>query len=306
MPRRLACALTVALLAALLVVVAGCGSSSGTGSADSASSSDAGVFGVTEDPLIAAGVPQAIASKGSIVVAADATYAPNEFIAPNSSTVVGMDADLAHAIGAVLGLNFEVVNATFATIIPGLQSGKYDLGMSSFTDTKERERVVDFVTYFSAGTSFYTKVNDGSDISGLADLCGRKVGVENGTTQQTDANAQDRKCRSDGKPGVAVSTFPDQSSANIALAGDRVEIVMADSPVADYAARQSNDQFKLIGQPYGAAPYGIAIPKDNGMATPVLGAVRKLVASGVYEKILEKWGLESGAIDDPVINGAIG
>jgi polar amino acid transport system substrate-binding protein len=161
--------LTVALFAALLVVVVGCGSSSGTGSADPASSSDAGVFGVTEDPLIAAGVPQAIASKGSIVVAADATYAPNEFIAPKSSAVVGMDADLARAIGAVLSLKFEVANSTFATIMPGLQSGKYDLGMSSFTDTKERERVVDFVTYFSAGTSFYTKASGaGLDISGLA------------------------------------------------------------------------------------------------------------------------------------------
>jgi polar amino acid transport system substrate-binding protein len=162
--------LTVALFAALLVVVVGCGSSSGTGSADPASNSDAaGVFGVTEDPLIAAGVPQALASKGSIVVAADATYAPNEFIAPKSSAVVGMDADLARAIGAVLSLKFEVANSTFATIMPGLQSGKYDLGMSSFTDTKERERVVDFVTYFSAGTSFYTKASGaGLDISGLA------------------------------------------------------------------------------------------------------------------------------------------
>jgi polar amino acid transport system substrate-binding protein len=80
-----------------------------------------------------------------------------------------MDADLARAIGAVLSLKFEVANSTFATIMPGLQSGKYDLGMSSFTDTKERERVVDFVTYFSAGTSFYTKASGaGLDISGLA------------------------------------------------------------------------------------------------------------------------------------------
>src|SRR5262245_9737602 len=113
----------------------------------------------------------------TLIVATDATYAPNEFVAANGKTIVGMDPDLAQAIGRVLKRNVRVVNATFDTIIPGLQSGKYGLGMSSFTDTKEREKVVDFVTYFSAGTSFYVK-KGGPKINGLADLCGHSVGVE--------------------------------------------------------------------------------------------------------------------------------
>ncbi|MGZ4359466.1 MAG: transporter substrate-binding domain-containing protein, partial [Gaiellaceae bacterium] len=79
--------------------------------------------------------------KGGLKVAADATYAPNEFIASNGKTVVGMDADLAQAIGKVLHVKVTMVNAKFDSIITGLASGKYDLGMSSFTDTKEREKV---------------------------------------------------------------------------------------------------------------------------------------------------------------------
>ena len=133
-------------------LVAGCGSSkksSTTTSSSTTTASSSSSPGV--DSTVAAQVPSKFKSK-TIVVAADATYAPNEFIASNGHTVVGMDPDLAQALSAVMGTKVKVVNATFDSIIPGLASGKYDLGVSSFGDTKEREKTVDFVTYFSAGT----------------------------------------------------------------------------------------------------------------------------------------------------------
>ena len=250
-------------------------------------------------------VPPTIKSKGTLTVAADATYAPNEFIGSNGKTVVGMDADLAQAIGKQLGLKVNVVNATFDSIIPGLSAGKYDLGMSSFTDTKAREKVVDFVTYFSAGTSFYVKRSGGPTINSLADLCGHTVAVEKGTTQQTDATAQNGKCKKSGKPGVTVSTFPDQNGANLAISSGRAQVGMADSPVAAYQVKQSHGQFKLTGRAYGTAPYGIAIPKGNGMAKAVLSAVKALMANGQYMKILTTWGIQAGAIKNPQINGAL-
>ena len=202
-----------------------------------------------KNPKIAAEVPSKIRAKGTLTVAADATYAPNEFVAANGHTVVGMDPDLAQALAGVLGLKFNVVNAHFDTIIPGLQSGKYDIGMSSFTDTKAREKVVDFVTYFSAGTSFFVKSSGGPTISGLAALCGHTVSVESGTTEETDAQAQAKKCKSAGKPAVDVLVFPDQSSANLALSSGRAQVGMADSPVAAYQVKQSHGQFKLTGTP---------------------------------------------------------
>lgn len=254
---------------------------------------------------IAAQVPASIRSAGTLTVAADATYAPNEFIASDGHTVVGMDADMAKALGQVMGLKVNVVNATFDTIIPGLQSGKYDLGMSSFTDTKAREATVDFVTYFVAGTSFYVKASGGPNIASLADLCGHKVAVEKGTTQQADATAQSTKCTAAGKPAVSVEIFNDQNAVNLALSSGRADVAMADSPVAAFQVKQSSGSFKLSGQPYGTAPYGIAIPKNNGMAKPVLAAMKTLIADGAYMKILDKWGIQAGAITTPVINGAI-
>jgi polar amino acid transport system substrate-binding protein len=218
--------------------------------------------------------------------------------------VIGMDADLATALGQTMGLKVVMQNATFDTIIPGLASSKYGLGMSSFTDTKARQNTVDFVTYFVAGTSFYVKANGGPTVTSLADLCGKTVSVEKGTTQQSDAQAQATKCTSQGKPTVTVQVYNDQNAVNLALSSGRAAVAMADSPVAAYQVRLSNGTFKLSGAPYNSAPYGIAIPKNNGMAKPVLAAVKHLMANGTYTKILKKWGLQAGAITNPQINGA--
>ncbi|MGZ4268249.1 MAG: ABC transporter substrate-binding protein [Solirubrobacteraceae bacterium] len=294
-----------AAVLALALAVAGCGSSKSSSTATSSGASTATTSTSTKaDPKVAAEVPAAFKSKGTLIVAADASYPPNEFIGKDGKTVEGMDADLAQALAGVMGLKAKVVNATFDGIIPGLAAKKYDLGMSSFTDTKEREKTVDFVTYFSAGTSFYVKAQGGPNIGSLADLCGHKVAAEKGTTQATDSTAQSKKCTAAGKKGVSVSVFPDQNGANLALSSGRADVGMADSPVAEYQVKQSNGQFKVTGQPYGTAPYGIAIPKGSGLPKPILDGIKALMANGTYKAILTKWGIQQGAITNPVINGA--
>jgi polar amino acid transport system substrate-binding protein len=108
-----------------------------------------------------------------------------------------------------------------------------------------------------------------------------------------------------GKSGVSVAVYTDQSQANLAISSGRQEVGMADSPVAAYIVKQSNGQFTSTGKAYNTAPYGIAIPKGNGMAQPVLDAVKELIGNGTYASILKKWGVSSGAISNPQINGAI-
>ena len=157
--------LAVSLLSAAAIV--GCGSSSSSSSSSSAAASSSSTSASSSaaagsDPAIVALVPSSLKSKGSITVAADASYAPNEFIGSDGHTVVGMDADLSNALAQLMGLKVNIVNATFDTIIPGLAAGKYDMGASSFTDTKAREKVVNFVDYFQAGTSFFTKTSGGA------------------------------------------------------------------------------------------------------------------------------------------------
>ncbi|HXD60148.1 MAG TPA: ABC transporter substrate-binding protein [Thermoleophilaceae bacterium] len=295
----------MATVATAAVLATGCGSSNSNNTSSAAAPASTAPASNGGTSSLASEVPAAIKSKGTLKVAADATYAPNEFIGKDGKTVEGMDADLAKAIATTLGLKADVVNATFDSIIPGLAANKYDLGMSSFTDTKEREKTVDFVTYFSAGTSFYEKASGGPAITDLSSLCGVTVAVEKGTTQQDDSTGQSKKCTSAGKKAVKVLTFPDQNGANLAITSGRAQVGMADSPVADYQVKQSGGQFKTVGTPYGTAPYGIAIPKGNGMDKPVLDAVKALMANGQYKAILTKWGIADGAITSPVINGAV-
>jgi polar amino acid transport system substrate-binding protein len=239
-----------------------------------------------------------------LTVAADASYAPNEFIGPDGHTVVGMDADLVKALGALMGLKVNVVNATFDSIIPGLAAGKFAMGASSFTDTKVREKTVDFVDYFTAGESFYTKAQGGTSVSGLADLCGHTVAVEKGTTEETDATTQSGKCKKTGKAAVTVLSFPDQNGANLALSSGRAQLGFADSPVAAYQIKKSNGLFKLVGATFATAPYGLAIPKSSGLTKPVLAALQELIKNGTYMSILTHWGVQAGAITKPAINGA--
>lgn len=292
-----------------LAAVAGCGSSSSssstTSSGSSGGSSTSSSSTASANPAVVKLVPASIKSSGALTVAADASYAPNEFIASDGHTVVGMDADLMKAIAAEMGLQAKISNQTFDSIIPGLASGKYNVGASSFTDTKEREKSVDFVTYFIAGESFYTKAAGGTTISSIADICGHTVAVEKGTTELADAQTQSAKCKKAGKPGVTVLPFPDQNGANLAVSSGRAQLGFVDSPVAAYVVKQSGGQFKQIGQSYANAPYGLAVAKNSALTKPVLAALQDLIKNGQYKAILTKWGVQSGAITNPKINGAI-
>ena len=299
-------AIPVALMCAGAIAACGSSKKSATGSstpAASAPSSSSPTAGA--DPAVEKLVPPALKSKGTLTVAADATYAPDEFIGPDGHTVIGMDADLMKALGAVMGLKVDVVNATFDSIIPGLASGKYDLGASSFTDTKEREKTVNFVDYANVGESFYTKASGGTSIGSIADICGKTVSVEKGTTEQTDAQTQSGKCKKAGKSPVTVLVFPDQNGANLAVASGKAQLGFADTPVASYQVKKSGGQFKLVGAAYAPAPYGLAIPK-NGLDKAVLAALQALMKNGTYASIFSKWGLQGIEINasQVKINGA--
>ena len=206
------------------------------------------------------------------------------------------------AIAAVMGLKVKVVNATFEAIIPGLASGRYDIGASSFTDTKEREKTVDFVDITSVGEAFLTKATGGPKINSLAELCGHTVSVEKGTTELEDAEKQNKKCKATGKP-IKLLIFPGQNDANLALSSGRAEVDFADSPIIAYQVRKLGVNVRS-SPTFGTAPEGLALPKNNGMAKPVLAALKLLIANGTYQAILKKWELQSAAISNPTINGA--
>ena len=231
-----------------------------------------------------------------IRVAVDATYPPDEFL--KGGKIVGFDADLAQALSKVLGVKLQLQDATFDTIITGVEDGKYGIGNSSFTDTKAREKAVDFVDYFVAGEGFYEKAGSHEVFNGLASLCGHSVAVETGTTEQSDAQTQAKHCK------VNVLSFADQNQANLAVSSGRADLGFADSQVAAYIVHLSHGQFKLTGKPFSTAPYGFIVAKNSGLVRPLVAAFKTIMGNGEYMRILTKWGVQQGAVKAPKVNGA--
>lgn len=301
MKRRIGISLVAVVM---LVFLAACGKSTPT---------QKGAFGLSKDATLAAEVPSAIRSKGTLTIGTDASYAPSEFYAPDNTTIIGMDVDLGNAIGTVLGLKVQFVNAKFDTIITSIAGGRFDLGMSSFTDNTDREKTVDMVDYFQAGASIFVASNSTNNFTTLDQLCGKPVSVESGTTELDDISAQQPKCIAAGKPKIIEHVFPTQNGANLDVTTGRAVASLADTPVAQYQVKVTNGAVKVTGEYLSPAPYGIAIPRPVGTAPgsapltkSIFDAVQKIFSSGAYMQILNKWGIASGAIAAPKINGATG
>ena len=288
--------LGVAVAAVLSVSMAACGSesdtSTGTGSAPGPSSS--------VDAALAAKVPADIKTAGKLIVGTDSTYAPNEFLDTDGKTVVGFDVDLFDAVAAKLGLKTEWQSASFDSIIPGVGTGKYNVGVSSFTVNADRMKEVTMVSYFSAGTQWAAKTGVTIDPN---DVCGKKIAVQTGTVQVDDITARSKKCTGAGKAKISFDQYQKQSDATNAVVTGKDDAMLADLPVSVYAVKQTNGQLALTGQMYDSAPYGYVLPKDQtDFAAAIAQAVQLLITDGTYKAILAKWGVDAGAITTPAVN----
>jgi polar amino acid transport system substrate-binding protein len=295
-----------ALCTALVAVLAGCGAggdgSGGSAPAPAESAAPTAIPTAARDDALAAQVPDSVSADGKIVFGTDASYAPNEFTAPDGTTIVGMDVDLGTAVAQKLGLGAEWQNSAFAGIIPGIEGGRYELGMSSFSVNPERVQTVDMVSYFVAGTSIGVRSGNPDNIN-PDDLCGKSVGVQAGTVQVEDIAARNQACTSAGKPAIQVTELQAQTDVTLALTANRIVAFLADSPIVDYAVQTTEGSIEPIGQPYDTAPYGIALAKDQGeFAQAVQGAVQSLIDDGTYKAILDKWNVGAGAIPTSEIN----
>ena len=279
------------------LVMTGCASNTeGSGPATSTTAAAAGK--VDE---IANTVPEDIKSSGKLIIGVNVPYAPNEFKDP-SGKIVGFDVDLLNAIASTLGLTPEYRESDFAKIIPSIQGGTYNVGMSSFTDTKEREASVDFVTYFSAGIQWAQRPGTPVDPN---NACGKKVAVQATTTEEVDElPAKSKTCTDAGKPAIEILKFDGQDAATNAVILGQADAMSADSPVTAYAIKQSNGKLEAAGEIFESAPYGWPVKKGSSLAQSLQKALEHLIETGDYKTIATNWGVESGMIDKPVINGA--
>lgn len=294
--------LLIAGLATAGLALSACGSDSLDGSSTASSSSSSSSSSGSVDAALAAKVPQKIKDAGKIVVGSDASYAPNEFLADDGKTVQGMDVDLFTAVAAKLGLKAEFQNAGFDTIILGVTSGKYDVGVSSFTINDERKKSVNMVSYFNAGTQWVVKSGNPKKVD-PDNACGLNIGVQKGTVQIDDLTARSKKCTDAGKPAIKQIIDADQSKVTASVISGKSDAMLADSPVGLYAVKQTKGQLEALGDIYDAAPYGFVVPKDQtDFAQAIADALKAMAADGSYKAALDKWGNDTGSISDFAVN----
>jgi polar amino acid transport system substrate-binding protein len=292
--------LGVAVAAALSTSLAACGSESGdTGTGSGSGASPAA--SATVDSALAAKVPADIKAGGKLSIGTDSSYAPSEFLDADGKTVIGFDVDLFNAVAAKLGLTTQWQSATFDSIIPGVKSGKYNVGVSSFTVNPDRLKEATMVSYFSAGTQWAAKTGTTIDPE---NACGKKIAVQTATVQVDDITAKSKKCTEAGKPKITIDQYQAQSDATNAVVTGKDDAMLADSPVCAYAVKQTNGQLALVGDIYDSAPYGYVLPKTQAadMGAAIQGALKALIADGTYKAILAKWGVDAGAVTDPTVN----
>ncbi|GAA0518774.1 ABC transporter substrate-binding protein [Paractinoplanes deccanensis] len=290
--------LGLAAAAALTLSMGACGSES-----DDSGSSGAPAPSASADTALADKVPADIKSAGKLVIGTDSSYAPNEFLDSDGKTVIGFDVDLFNAVAQKLNLTTEWQSATFDSIIPGVNSDKYTVGVSSFTINDKRLKEVNMVSYFSAGTQWAAK--KGATIN-PDDVCGKKIAVQTATVQVDDLTARSKKCTDAGKAKITIDQYQKQSDATNAVNTGKDEAMLADSPIVAYAVKQTNGTLELVGDIYDSAPYGYAVAKDQTeFANVIAEAVKALIADGTYKQILDKWGVTAGAVTTAEVNPSV-
>jgi polar amino acid transport system substrate-binding protein len=289
------------LLCAAALVPAACGDDDdGNGSVEPAEGKTV-EFG--KDAAIAKVVPAEIRKRGELVIGTNAPYAPLEFFDEDNKTLIGYDIDIGDAIGKVLGLPVRWENVAFDSIIPGLSAGRYDIGIAGFSAERERLEVVDFVSYYLTGGGFLVKKGSGIEVNDFKDqMCGLDVAVQKGVSQVERIVNADKYCRARGKPPVNKLEIPDQNVVVLTLNSGRADVVVADKPQVEYAARHSNGQLCVTGAYRTAHSItGIAVPKrwPDSFNVALQRAVNKLVETGELQRISKKWGVGvKGAVDE--------
>lgn len=291
----------VAAAIAALFVLAACGTNP---SASQGTSSPTPSLPVAKkDKAAADSLPEAIRKKGTLVVVMSVTSPPVHYYAADGKTIVGLDADLGQALGQALGVETHIEGVELKQLIPGMQAGRYDVAVTQLSPTKDRQKVLDFFDYFKSGTKLAVKKGNPQHIrlDSLDSFCGRKLALETGSVQEQKYLPDlQQKCAAAGKQALAPQGFPDKQSAILAVVSGRADAVLTDVPPIDYAIKQSG-QIEGAGL-YIQGPSAIGVLKGSGLLEPMREAYLALIKQGVYQKILAKWGLEAGAVSDPIIN----
>ncbi|MDH4222085.1 MAG: basic amino acid ABC transporter substrate-binding protein [candidate division Zixibacteria bacterium] len=215
-----------------------------------------------------------------LLVGTDATYPPFESKDVKTGKIIGFDVDLMDLICEKLGVRCEYVEVPFDGIISGLDNHKYDVVISSFTITPEREKIVDFSNpYYQASQSIAVRLDE-TKINSLLDLKRKKIGVQLGTTGELLAKKVD---------GVEVISFDNIGAAFLDLENGKLDAIINDKPTSQRIIALKGNA-KIVGPDLSSENYGIAVRKNEERLLEAINtALAELKDSGKLEDLNKKW-----------------
>jgi polar amino acid transport system substrate-binding protein len=251
-------------------------------------------------------VPQEIRERGTLTVGSQQTFPPVEFKKPDETVVTGASAELLTEIAARLGLKLEYVHGEYASLIPGLESRRFDMASGGISDTEEREQKVDFVNYMMSGGSILVRAADKDKYKTIADFCGGTVAMLLGSNTIMKAlETANADCEKAGKAKFTVEQLPAAPDARAQLDLGRVDGYLGDFPALVYFVSNAPGSYAVVGGNYILTPYitSWAFSKDNtGLRDAVQKVTQQMLEDGTYVKLLGNWGLEGGALPEITIN----
>lgn len=248
---------------------------------------------------IAALVPDEVAKDGKLTIGDNIYYAPAEFYAADGKTAQGYDIDLARALAAVMGLEADVQQSEFDSILPGIPT-KYEMGIANFTATTERQENYDMIQYFAVGSSWVTEKGNPKNFS-ADDICGTTIGVQTGTVQD-EAILELAEACGDNKPDV--QRMDEQSQVTTKLAGGQLDAMYCDSSVAEYAVDQTDDALEIVSSDEGTDPIAVVTEQNSDMTKAVQAALQYLMDEGILADIFKTWGITDNVSTEAVLNPA--
>jgi len=259
------------------------------------------------DPKLQAMLPAKIKSAGEIKVGTEPQTPPYDFYAEDNKTITGLEKELRDEMGTRLGVKFTDMPAQFASIIPGIQAGRFDMGMSAFGDFADREKIVDVVNYMLEGTSLIVLDGNPKGIHKMKDTCGIKAGAVQGSIPLQLLDKQATLCPTDKQ--LTVMQFPSNDQIKIALQSGRVDVSMDTTGVAAYSlAHQPSGSKKLqlvTGAQYAVGYQAMLVSKQTPELRDALAAtMQSMIDDGTYAKLFGKWGLGENKLDKVTINDA--
>ncbi len=252
------------------------------------------------------GLPPAIAQSGTLKVGTSPAYAPMTFKDPKNTTeTVGADIDLVNAVAKNLGLKVELAETPFDQLINSVATGRVDVVMSGISDTVERQKSATFVDYLNSQGRFYSTADKAAQYTSQEAICGKKVAVSSKTDyyDQVAAVSKDA-CESKGKPAVERLGTDSGAAARLQIEQGRADLAVQGGEGIAYIDKfQEPGKYKVVLDALPGTPFGAIVKKDDSqLANALLKAFEDIQASGEYDTILKKWGLEEYKLK-PVING---